>query len=86
MKTTIAFIVLLFGIAACFKLPVASNHPDIVEGDMMLTPEQKEMLYSKTRNGVTDLALRWPYAVVYYQIDPWIRKYKEFLVTHSTTS
>lgn len=75
MKTTIALIALFIGIAASFKLPHASTRPDIVEGDMLLTPEQKEMLYSETRHGVTDLRLRWPNAVVYYQMDPWIRKF-----------
>ncbi|KAL5277303.1 hypothetical protein ACFFRR_002499 [Megaselia abdita] len=83
MKTSIALIVLFIGIAATFKLPHASDRSDIVEGDMLLTPVQKEMLYSESRNGVTDLTLRWPYAVVYYQMDPWIPNEHQWLIINS---
>ncbi|KAL5280491.1 hypothetical protein ACFFRR_004459 [Megaselia abdita] len=45
------------------------QEPDLTEGDMILTPKQKEILFNppKTRNGVTNPSLRWPGGVVYYQ-------------------
>lgn len=50
---------------------------DLIEGDMILSTKQKQMLYSKldSRNVVTNPSLRWPNAVIYYQFSPSICKF-----------
>uniref|UniRef100_T1GM43 Metalloendopeptidase n=1 Tax=Megaselia scalaris TaxID=36166 RepID=T1GM43_MEGSC len=51
------------------KKPWPTDIPDLTEGDMILTAEQKDFLFSETRNGVTDTRLRWPGAFVYFWFD-----------------
>ncbi|KAL5277301.1 hypothetical protein ACFFRR_002497 [Megaselia abdita] len=69
MKTFL-LVALFVGIASCFRLQKSDN-PDLIEGDMMLTPMQKEKLYSKdvTRNGMISEWYRWPNGIIYYQFD-----------------
>lgn len=70
MKSFFLITVLFFGIAFAQTNDEAdSGHPDLTEGDMILTPDQKRILFhgSDKRNGVTNPSLRWPNAVVFYQ-------------------
>ncbi|KAL5277302.1 hypothetical protein ACFFRR_002498 [Megaselia abdita] len=69
MKTFL-LVALFVGIASCVRLQKSDN-PDLIEGDMMLTPRQKEMFYSKdvARNGMINEWYRWPNGIVYYKFD-----------------
>lgn len=60
-----------------------SEPVDFTEGDMILTPEQKQKLFNppKSRNGITNVSQRWPNNIVYYQFTSSIRKFS--LVTVS---
>lgn len=77
MKTYF-LIVLFVGLASCDPVEntAPGSKPNLTEGDMALTPAQKEMLFStdKNKNGVTDTRLRWPGAYVYFWFDNSIRK------------
>lgn len=54
--------------------------PELTDGDMILTPEQKKFLYSKERNGVSDPNKHWPEATVYYLIDSNFHDYEKYLI------
>ncbi|KAL5275928.1 hypothetical protein ACFFRR_001635 [Megaselia abdita] len=72
MKHCFLFVALVFlGCASCDTTanPESKKTPKLFEGDMALTPEQLNMLFSKTRNGVKDTRLRWPGAKVYFWFD-----------------
>ncbi|KAL5277316.1 hypothetical protein ACFFRR_002511 [Megaselia abdita] len=66
-------VALFIGIASCVPLQKVS-HPDVVDGDMILTPMQKEMLFSPnsplSRNGLINEWFRWENGIIYYQLDP----------------
>uniref|UniRef100_T1GDZ2 Peptidase M12A domain-containing protein n=1 Tax=Megaselia scalaris TaxID=36166 RepID=T1GDZ2_MEGSC len=64
-------VALFIGIASSVHLPLKTTKKhDLIEGDMIIPPEIKEILRNKdSRNGVTDLWLRWPQATIYYQFD-----------------
>ncbi|KAL5290531.1 hypothetical protein ACFFRR_010103 [Megaselia abdita] len=75
---------LLVGIASCIPVQITKN-PNLFEGDMILTPEQKEWLFStsESRNGVTSPLLRWPGGVVYYRMDSSISSSQQQLIRNS---
>lgn len=68
----IFLVALLVGVASCVRLP-RCNLTDVVEGDMMFTPEQKANRY--TKNGMSNEWYRWKGGVIYYQLDSSIREY-----------
>lgn len=79
MECYYIFVLLFFGAALAQtidELAINANNPDVTEGDMILTPEQKKILYlgSDKKNGVTNPSARWPNAIVYYQFTGSIRK------------
>lgn len=44
------------------------EYGNYVEGDMILTEEQMDMLYSPARNGLISKSRHWPNNTVYYQL------------------
>lgn len=44
------------------------EYGNYVEGDMILTEEQMDTLYSPARNGLISKAKHWPNKTVYYQL------------------
>lgn len=83
---SLCLVILFVGIATCIPVQLSKN-PNLVEGDMMLTPEQKEWLYStsetESRNGVTNPLMKWPGGVVYYRMDASLRKFWTILIIKS---
>lgn len=73
MKPYFMFAILFFG--AVFGQPISINS-DLIEGDMILTPDQRNILYNEngSKNGLINPALRWPKAVVFYKFATSIRK------------
>ncbi|KAL5280490.1 hypothetical protein ACFFRR_004458 [Megaselia abdita] len=87
MKSYFFIVILAFlGFASCKPAANATEDkkpPKLSEGDMALTPEQLKMLFSKTRNGVTDTRLRWPGARVYFWFDSQIPENDRNLVINA---
>lgn len=44
------------------------EYGNYVEGDMILTEEQMDTLYSPARNGLISKSYHWPNKTVYYQL------------------